>query len=168
MGIIYIMLNVPFIWKVKIGITTTGRSSKRRHDISATTPGFVFPIWLMVLPFGTARLESDLHRIFKKLHSPFSKGSGRTEWFLFPAGIAAWLIINMTAALYWSPVFILVWLAFVRGERMNLFRFNYFSFLTEYFEVVSNIHQDFEILNDSPRPKEYQSNVIEFLHGLVS
>lgn len=37
------------------------------------------------------------------------------------------------------------------------------AFFTEYFEVVSNVHIDFDILSNSPRLKEYQLNIIDFL-----
>lgn len=113
MGIIYILLNFPYIWKTKIGKTTVGKLRNRRKSISGTTPGVVFPIWAMVFPFGVDRLEADLHDFlrFLRLHMPFRKGSGRTEWYFILAAIIAFVVINLMAVLYWSPVMALVWVA---------------------------------------------------------
>lgn len=110
MGIIYIMLNLPFFWKVKIGVTTWKHLKARRKSVSKSTWGFVFPIWIMLLPFGVRRLEQDLHRFCKPFHAPFEKGSGRTEWFFILAAPIAWVIINVTALVYWSPMVFGTWI----------------------------------------------------------
>ncbi len=115
MGIIYVMVNIPFFWKVKIGITTFGRASKRVMDVNRTTPGFVIPIFFSLMPFGVPSLEQDLHKLFKRFHSPFHKGSGHTEWFLLPVAIPAILLIALTTVLYWTPFALLCWLAWKNG-----------------------------------------------------
>lgn len=109
MGIIYIMLNVPFIWKVKIGVSTWGKLKARRKSVSGSTMGFVFPIWVMILPFGTEKLEKNIHHFCKVFNDPFEKGSGKTEWYLLPAALIAWVIINITAVIYWLPFFAVGW-----------------------------------------------------------
>lgn len=110
MTVIYLFLNFPYLWKCKIGITTWGKGRKRVRDVDLSTSGSVFRVWAVPLPFGARALEKDLHRFFAPFHSPFAEGSGRTEWFLtLPVLPLAWLIINLTALLHWSPFWLLVW-----------------------------------------------------------
>lgn len=109
MRFVYIFINVPYIWKCKIGIS--GNVRRRRRKVSRSTPGFVIPVWVVYVPFAK-KLEGQLHRFFGLFKSPFRKGSGRSEWFLtLPVLPLAWLILNFTFLLYWSPVWgLLGWL----------------------------------------------------------
>lgn len=108
MGVIYIMGNFPFFWKVKIGITTFGKIKKRRKSVSRTTKGYVFPIFFSILPFGVRSLEQDLHKLFKVAHMPFKKGSGRTEWFFILVLFPAVLFILIETFARWCPLIFLI------------------------------------------------------------
>lgn len=115
MGVIYIMWNFPYLWKVKIGVSTFGKTRKRVKSVNSTTPGWVFPIFVSVLPWGVPGLESTLHKLLKPLHSPFTKGSGKTEWFLILALIPAIFIITVETVIRWFligwPLLVLVWVS---------------------------------------------------------
>ena len=112
MGIIYLLWNLPYFWKLKIGITTVGKAKKRVKSITKSTPGVAIPVFFMIMPFGTLGLEQTLHQLFRGLKSPFKKGSGRTEWFLVIVYPVAVILITITAALYWAPIVFVVWKAF--------------------------------------------------------
>ena len=105
MKFIYIFVNVPYIWKCKIGISNNVKS--RRKNVSKTTPGVVLPVWAVFIPFAE-KLEQQLHRFFHTFKSPFHKGSGRSEWFFtLPVLPIAWLLLNFMFLVYWSPVWLL-------------------------------------------------------------
>ena len=96
---LYIMWNIPVIWKIKIGIS--GGVSYRRKMISESTPGFVFPIWMVKIPFAYD-FEQLLHRVFGFAHSPFKNGSGKTEWFSILVLPFAFIILTFLQLLWWS------------------------------------------------------------------
>lgn len=107
MTFIYLMINLPFLWKCKIGISRNVK--RRRRNIDETTKGWVLKVWALPMPFAE-NLEKELHRFFRHFHSPFEKGSGRTEWYItIPVLPLAWLIINFMFLIYWSPVWIPIW-----------------------------------------------------------
>jgi len=109
MMFIYLFINVPFLWKCKIGISQNVK--KRRKAVSTSTPGYVIPVWVVFIPFAE-HLERQMHGFFKTFNSPFRHGSGKSEWFLtLPVLPLAWIILNFMFVLYWSPVWGLVaWL----------------------------------------------------------
>lgn len=95
-----------------------GKTSKRHTDINRSIFGFVIPLWIMVLPFGTYNLEQDLHKLLKRFHAPLEHGSGKTEFFwTIPALPIAFVLINVTAILYWSPIVMLVLAAWENGQK---------------------------------------------------
>ncbi len=99
---LYLMVNLPFIHLVKIGIS--GNVKNRRKNISETTPGLVFPILIVVIPFAW-HVEQSMHRVFRRFNAPFGKSaSGHSEWFIS-------LVAPFAAAvmLFWQ----LFWLAVV-------------------------------------------------------
>ena len=107
MKFVYLFINVPFIWKCKIGISQNVKI--RRKYISKSTPGWVLPIWIVFIPFADG-LEKSLHGFFGFFRSPFREGSGRSEWFLtLPVLPLAWLIINFMFVVYWAPLAYLIW-----------------------------------------------------------
>ena len=114
---VYVMANFPYIWKCKFGIS--GNVSGRRKNVSETTKGIVFKLAHANLPYGHA-LEQWLHGFYGFAHSPFKRGSGRTEWFLNvnPVCLTAYVCasvymfgvtpnLTVCAALVLSPV---IWL----------------------------------------------------------
>lgn len=107
MKFIYLFINIPFIWKCKIGISRNVR--RRRRSVSESTPGWVLPIWVVFVPFADG-LEKSLHGFFQTFHSPFRTGSGRSEWFMtFPVLPLAWLILNFMFVVYWASVAGVIW-----------------------------------------------------------
>ncbi len=77
--------------------------------MSKTTPGWVLPVWVVYIPFAE-HLEKQLHHFFAKFRSPFTSGSGRSEWFFtLPVLPLAWLLFNFMFVVYWSPVFVFVY-----------------------------------------------------------
>lgn len=74
---IYVMLNIPMIWLFKCGIT--GNVAARRKNISETTFGLVFPIWIAFV-WNAYGLEQWLHRTLNPINVRIH-GSGGSEWF---------------------------------------------------------------------------------------
>lgn len=86
---LYIMVNVPFVWWWKIGISN--RTDLRKKQVSAAAPGLAVPIGVFWVGNALA-VEHWLHQAFAPLNVRYYKGDGHSEWFWFPAGMAAWLI----------------------------------------------------------------------------
>ena len=83
------MVNVPFIFWWKIGISN--RTDLRKKQVSAAAPGICVPIGVFYV--GNAyRIEQMLHAMFAPMQVRYYRGDGHSEWFWFPAGMAAWLI----------------------------------------------------------------------------
>lgn len=76
---IYLMANVPYIWKSKFGISDT--VGKRRANVSETTSGYVFTVASAKITSGHAK-EGFVHAVYAWANAPFRAGSGRSEWFL--------------------------------------------------------------------------------------
>ncbi len=107
MKFIYLFINIPFLWKCKIGISRNVR--RRRRSVSESTPGWVIPVWVVFIPFADG-LEKTLHGFFRTFRSPFHSGSGRSEWFMtLPVLPLAWLILNFMFVVYWAPLAGLIW-----------------------------------------------------------
>jgi hypothetical protein len=99
---VYVMANFPYFWKCKFGIS--GNVKRRRENVSETTKGIVFKLAHANLPYGHA-LEQWLHGFYGFAHSPFKRGSGRTEWFLNVNPVC--LTAYVCAVLVLSPI---IWL----------------------------------------------------------
>lgn len=105
MKFIYLFINIPFVWFVKIGISRN--AWQRSRQVSKKVPGLALPIWAVPMP-NAEGLERQLHGFFKRFNLK-AKGFGR-EWFFLPVLPVAWLIINFMFLLYWSPVWgIAIW-----------------------------------------------------------
>jgi len=92
------MINIPYVHVVKIGVTKN--VSDRRKNISSTTPGFVFPIFFVFIPFNQD-LEKSLHRVFKHFNLPFDRGAnGFSEWFWLPVAPFAAMVM-IVHQLFW-------------------------------------------------------------------
>ena len=81
-GIVYILLNLPCVWVIKQGVTTTSLDD-RRDNIDKTSFGIDIPIFFVPIlwPYNTERW---FKRNFKWLRYPWRTGSGKTEryWIL--------------------------------------------------------------------------------------
>jgi hypothetical protein len=113
------MVHFPLVVFWKIGIT--GRSATARAaDIDEAMFGFPVPVFIVVVP-GAYGVEQWLHRVCGWLRVEFYKGTGHSEWFLFPAVIFA------------LPVMLLIWglYFFLIGCAMQWDAFGwYVDFLT--------------------------------------
>lgn len=90
-GLLYLMVNFPFVWWVKIGITGVG-VLKRAKSIDIDMPGVPIPIAFVPAPF-VYQIEQALHELCRPISARFYSGSGHTEWFWFPAAAAALVVI---------------------------------------------------------------------------
>lgn len=75
---VYLLANIPYIFKCKFGITEHVKA--RRSNVSETTKGFVFPVMYLRMNSGHNK-ERFIHALYFWANAPFSKGSGRSEWF---------------------------------------------------------------------------------------
>lgn len=92
------MVNIPYVHVVKIGVTKN--VSDRRKNISSTTPGFVFPIFFVFIPFNKS-VEQSLHRVFRRFNMPFGKSAnGFSEWFWIPVAPFAIMVMIVHQA-FW-------------------------------------------------------------------
>ncbi len=86
---LYVMVNLPFVWWWKIGISN--RTDLRKKQVSAAAPGICVPIGVFWVGDALA-VEQWLHRAFAPMQVRYYKGDGHSEWFWFPAGMAAWMV----------------------------------------------------------------------------
>jgi hypothetical protein len=85
---LYIMINLPRFWFVKIGISKDVKT--RSRTITRSMPGRAVPI--VVLPLFNARIvEGFLKRALKAHNTPL-EGSGYTEWFWFYTAPVAFVV----------------------------------------------------------------------------
>lgn len=109
---IYIFLNFPFFFFVKIGYT--GKSRKgRAKKVDRDAPGIVIPFFF-VPAIGALYIEKRLHRWLKPFRVTFYRGDGYSEWYWLPAAIPVlafglacwalygWLLITCVKALFLS------------------------------------------------------------------
>jgi len=102
--ILYLMVHVPFVWWWKIGIT--GQSAaKRARSIDGQMFGFPFPVFFVIIP-GAYHVEQWLHCNLKALNVRFTRASGKSEWFWFPAAAFAFPVM----AIFWGLYAGLFWL----------------------------------------------------------
>ncbi len=108
---LYLLVNIPFIWIVKIGISGDGK--KRARDIDKSAIGIDVLVCKLRFPFAyhTEQLIHSACRLFslhKLLFVPRSWfGSGKTERFFFLAvifyflfALPVWIIYHMFVLLF--------------------------------------------------------------------
>lgn len=85
--VLYLLIHIPFVWWVKIGITSVRiGAAKRAANIDREMFGFPVPVFFVVVP-NAYGIEQELHRWFKVLNCRWSNSDGGSEWFWFPAAI---------------------------------------------------------------------------------
>ncbi len=97
-GLLYVMVNLPFVFFIKIGITGVG-VLKRARGIDEDMPGIPIPIAFVPIPFAY-EVEQSLHSLCDPIRISFYSGSGHTETFWFPAAIPALGLITGVWAAY--------------------------------------------------------------------
>lgn len=90
---IYLMWNIPFIWLVKVGIAKNVRV--RRGNISKSMPGNAVVLFSMKVP-AARQLESFIHALCWMFSARWF-GSGKSEWFFFPAALIAIPVMILAA-----------------------------------------------------------------------
>lgn len=101
--IVYMLLHLPCIWRVKIGIT--GRTAKARaKQVSRAMPGVAVPIGFMFLPLIAKPVEQALHHLFQPLETRFYRGDGSTEWFLVLVAPVFWGLMWLHVVAWWRVI----------------------------------------------------------------
>ena len=107
---VYVMINFPLVFLVKIGIAKSVR--KRKSQISKSMPGFAIPIFALPIP-QARRVEQALHDLLGFMNIPYF-GSGRTEWFFVAAAIPAIFVITLIFIIefvfYVLIIYLILWL----------------------------------------------------------
>lgn len=105
--VMYLMINLPLVFFVKIGIT--GKSaSKRAKGLNRSVPGLPIPIFFCVIP-GAYYLEQWLHRSLSGLSVRYYSGDGGSEWFwILAAPFALAVMIGIWVAEYWAANLIIL------------------------------------------------------------
>lgn len=91
--VVYVMVNIPFFWWVKIGISKK-KTTTRAKSIDKPMPGFPLPIFAVPLPFAY-QVEQWLHDVLRGLSFRFYSGDGSTEWFWLPAILVAIPVLSV-------------------------------------------------------------------------
>lgn len=94
---LYVLINIPLIWIVKIGIT--GNLSRRIRQIDRSAIGWDVPIFAVKIRFAYA-VEQSIHRLCSGLRIRFH-GSGKTERFFVLAALPAILVAVIVFVLEW-------------------------------------------------------------------
>ena len=103
---LYILINLPYLWVVKIGIGGNLKARERQVDKSA--PGIDLIIFAVWIPYAYS-LEQAIHRLCKPLRVRF-RGSGRTERFLLPAALVAIPAALVAFVLWWGSLVVFCYL----------------------------------------------------------
>lgn len=104
---LYLFVNLPFVWWVKIGIT--GRSVARRaRQVDKAAPGIPFPIGFMFWPFFARPVEKALHSFLSPLNARYYRGDGSTEWFWALAAPVYWAVMAVNWA-GWGLFLVWAW-----------------------------------------------------------
>lgn len=117
---IYLMCNIPFIFKNKFGISD--KPDTRRAGVDKSTAGAVYKLLSFRVTHGHAK-EVFVHTLYFWANAPFRRGSGRSEWFLNISpicGAAFWYVApgapwQLILAVFVTPFFWLdglLWLLF--------------------------------------------------------
>lgn len=112
---IYVLVNFPYFWVIKVGIG--GNKEKRIRSIDKEAPGKDFCLMSARLHFAYG-LEQSIHLMLAPLNyraDPKKWGSGHTERFWFPALLLAIPVILfawvLQLAVYFFVIGSLFWLA---------------------------------------------------------
>lgn len=97
---IYVMWNFPFVWLIKVGIS--GNPGVRKKYITDSMPGVAVTI-LSLKTFRAKQLETFVHGLCGLFRAKWF-GSGKTEWFYFPALFIALPVILIVAFLEFSLI----------------------------------------------------------------
>jgi hypothetical protein len=100
---VYILWNIPFIWIIKIGITSR-TIRKRRREIGKSAPGWDIPIFFLPLP-AAKKCEDIMKKMFSWAQVPFY-GSGKTERFNIIVLVPALSIMIFWFLFYWAFVIV--------------------------------------------------------------
>jgi hypothetical protein len=94
--LLYIMVHLPFVFFMKVGITSLSIGAMARaKSIDRTMPGFPLPIFAVPIP-GAYYVEQALHQMMKRFKVVFYKGNGRKEWFFMaPAFVALPIMVGV-------------------------------------------------------------------------
>lgn len=111
--LLYCMVPIPFIWWIKIGITSLDIGAlKRAFAIDKAIdkslwwlpfPTFVVPIMVTPVP-GAYNIEQALHGMFRHENISWYKGDGHTEFFWLTAAFRAIPIMLSINALYLAGI----------------------------------------------------------------
>lgn len=115
--ILYLMINFPLVFLVKIGIT--GNLQQRKKGVSDTTFGIAVPVLVFYL-YNAHGLEQWLHRVLAPLNVRL-KGSGGTEWFLVFGLIIALPILLIRQIVDFTVVVAVVMIASVVIAKISIF-----------------------------------------------
>lgn len=102
---LYLMRHTRKPLIVKIGISRN--TAYREQRISQTINGDARTIVAIPMLFAYP-IEQWIHRVCKPLHRP-QEGSGGTEWFWFPAGIFALVVMVVMFAVQLAALCALVY-----------------------------------------------------------
>lgn len=91
--ILYLMVNIPYVWRWKIGITTKSMF-RRAKQVDRDAPGIPVALFGTIIP-GAYFVEQWLHKQLFGLRSNYYKGDGHTEWFNIVAAIPAFMVMHM-------------------------------------------------------------------------
>ena len=106
---IYILGNAPYLFLVKIGISKNVKT--RRSGVEKTTKGVPFVIFSLSVPFAYF-FEQLIHVVCRPLNVGWY-GSGKTEWFIFPAILIALPVIVFAALFEIVAVSVILYAGFV-------------------------------------------------------
>jgi len=99
---IFFVIPNPLVFKWGIA----GKWDQRVYGISKSLPGFVFPLFIVWIPFAY-HLEQAGHRVLKFINVPYF-GSGKREWFLLPGLILAIPVMLAVFAVVWGSALLMV------------------------------------------------------------
>ncbi|MCC6724872.1 MAG: hypothetical protein IT258_10205 [Saprospiraceae bacterium] len=102
---LYLYLNVPFIFLVKVGIS--GDYKRRAKRVAKHIIGWPVPIFAVRIPFAW-QCEQAFHRFFRLMSIRYG---GSREWYLFPVAPFAILVMLFAFAIDWLVLSSMVALA---------------------------------------------------------
>lgn len=128
--VLYLLLHIPFVWWVKIGITSVGiGAAKRAKNLDRAMFGFPVPIFFVFVP-NAYGIEQELHRWFRRLNCKWYSGDGASEFFWFPAALPV-LAIMLSI---WSCYLFVIDLCFGTNALPTVARF-FFDTLFWVFDI---------------------------------
>lgn len=98
--VLYLLVHIPFVWWVKIGITSVGiGAAKRAKNLDKAMFGFPVPVFFVIVP-NAYGIEQELHRWFRRLNCRWYSKDGSSEWFWLPAALPTLCIMLAIWGLY--------------------------------------------------------------------